>query len=85
MNEKRCFLSYAQNDIELVSQEIIPILKDLDVTFQFDEDSLAAGETFENFVTRQMISSDFIISFGYNRSECHGIELGLQWQLKSPL
>ena len=85
MKQKHCFLSFARNDSQLVSQEIIPILKQLDVTFQSDEESLVAGESYQALVTRQMASSDFIISIGYRRSKFHEIELDIAIAIPRPI
>lgn len=72
----KCFLSYAHLDKKLIKEEILPVLKELEIDYWLDEEQISFGESIIDSLMKGISETDFIISIFNRNSQWINFELG---------
>ncbi len=72
----KCFLSYAHLDKELIQNEILPVLRELEIEYWLDQEQISFGKSIMDSLMKGIIEADFIISIFNRNSQWINFELG---------
>ena len=85
MKDKRCFISYAHSDRDIVYKNIVPVLKELGIDYWFDENEVMPGGNIFELILKGIKRADFVLTYFNSRSSYVNLEMGAAIGLNKPL
>ena len=76
MRDKRCFISYAYNDRDVINENIVPVLKNLGVDYWLDQNEIEYGENIFELILKGIKGADFVLAYINGYSSYINFEIG---------